>query len=209
VTATSGDFAETDAARADARHTREAELAAALDALGVVDRVLLGHPDGGCAAVDPEAPIGEIAAVIADRSPATIVTFGAEGVTGHPDHRAVWRWTTEAARRALPGARVLHPATTADRVAAEADISSRFDIYEPGLPRVHRRDELALELVHDGAVLDAKVRALRAHASQTAGLIAALGERRFRDWVSVEAFVDAPHRQIPTTSSTTPRRDNP
>ena len=29
----------------------------------------------------------------------TVVTFGADGMTGHPDHVAVGRWATAASRR--------------------------------------------------------------------------------------------------------------
>ena len=37
-----------------------------------------------------------IARYIADLEPDLIVTFGPDGMTGHPDHRAVSRWTTDA-----------------------------------------------------------------------------------------------------------------
>ena len=35
-------------------------------------------------------------------SPTSIVTFGPDGVTGHPDHRAVGRWATDAWARTPP-----------------------------------------------------------------------------------------------------------
>jgi hypothetical protein len=40
-------------------------------------------------------------------------------------------------------------------------------------------------------MVDRKLVALRAQASQTEGLIAALGEERVRDWWSTETFVCA------------------
>ncbi|MFP5255313.1 MAG: hypothetical protein ACLGI8_05615 [Acidimicrobiia bacterium] len=65
-------------------------------------------------------------------------------------------------------------------------------VYAPGLPRTHRPDQLALQLRLTGALLDAKVDALRAHASQTTELEARLGALRYRAWVAEEAFVAAP-----------------
>jgi hypothetical protein len=40
--------------------------------------------------------------------------------------------------------------------------------------------------------MDRKYAALAAHTSQTAGLIARVGEQRYREWWSTEAFVAAP-----------------
>jgi hypothetical protein len=39
--------------------------------------------------------------------------------------------------------------------------------------------------------MDRKYAALAAHTSQTAELIARVGERRYREWWSTEAFVSA------------------
>jgi hypothetical protein len=39
--------------------------------------------------------------------------------------------------------------------------------------------------------MDRKYAALAAHASQTSGVIGRVGERRYRDWWSTEAFVAA------------------
>ncbi len=103
--------------------------------LGVTDRVRLGLRDGGCAAVDPDGPVALIAAVIADRSPDTIVTFGPDGLTGHPDHSRGVTWTAAAARLAGSRARLLHTAATADIMDANEDIDSRFDVFEPGFRR--------------------------------------------------------------------------
>jgi hypothetical protein len=56
----------------------------------------------------------------------------------------------------------------------------------------HEQDELALQLVLDDDQLDRKVRALRAHRTQTAQLEARLGSERYREWVRRESFVVAP-----------------
>src|SRR5690606_22008818 len=74
---------------------RERELRAALAAAGAHDLRLLGHRDGGCDAVPHERGVAAVARAIADTRPEVIVTFGPDGITGHPDHVAVHRWTTD------------------------------------------------------------------------------------------------------------------
>jgi hypothetical protein len=51
--------------------------------------------------------------------------------------------------------------------------------------------ELAARVTFTGAELDRKVAAVRAHLSQTAGLVEELGEEDFRRWWYTEAFVAA------------------
>jgi LmbE family N-acetylglucosaminyl deacetylase len=194
VTATNGEFADSKRQRRMIARTRRAELAAALDVLEVTDQVRLGLPDGGCEAVDPRGRVGVIAAlasIITDRSPDTIVTFGPDGLTGHPDHRAVSRWTMAAVRASGSTARVLHTAATAEVMDANVDIDSRFDVFAPGFPMIHRREDLSIDLTLDGDWLDRKLRALQCHASQTTGLIDVLGVERYRRWIVPEMFVDA------------------
>jgi LmbE family N-acetylglucosaminyl deacetylase len=121
-----------------------------------------------------------------------VVTFGPDGFTGHGDHRAVSSWVTTAlAGRNGRGPRLLHAALTPAMVAAGADVQARFGVYEPGTPVVHPAETLAAALHLDGALLDTKIRALRAHASQTGALEAALTPERYRRWVATECFVDA------------------
>ena len=74
---------------------REHELRASLAALGVDELHLLGFMDGECTWNDGTDRIAEL---IAEIAPDLIVTFGPDGMTGHPDHRAVSAWTTDAWR---------------------------------------------------------------------------------------------------------------
>ena len=75
---------------------RERELRDAVSHVGVDDVRLLGYADGGCSSVDTEEGTGAIIALIEDVQPDVVVTFGPDGITGHPDHIAVSRWTTAA-----------------------------------------------------------------------------------------------------------------
>jgi LmbE family N-acetylglucosaminyl deacetylase len=191
IVATDGDFAESPADRAQVGRLRRSELCSALDVLGVQDREFLHLPDGGCSDVDETGPVGAIERILAARSPATVVTFAPDGFTGHPDHRAVSRWTMAAARRASPASRVLHPAITTTRLEEDRDITDRYPIFDDGFPLTHGCDALAFALELRGDWLDTKMRALRCHDSQTRGLITSLGLVRYRRWVSAELFVDA------------------
>ena len=80
----------------------------------------------------------------------------------------------EAWRAAGTGARLLRAVTTQSFATRFADLHRRIGVYGPGYPVV-TSDEDAAVLVHfDGGMLDRKVAALRAQASQTAGLIEAV-----------------------------------
>ena len=168
---------------------RAIEARASLAALGVSEHHFLGYGDGTCAAQDAAGAVARLAAIVADVAPDTIVTFGPDGLTGHSDHRTVSAWATAARAAAAPGARLLYATTTAAFADRWHDLHERFEIFlEPGLPLRTPPEQLALELVLDGALADRKLVALRAHASQTAGLVAALGEQRYRAWTAIEAF---------------------
>lgn len=170
---------------------RERELADALHVLGVREHAWLGVADGGCADVAVSDAVARLAPHVERVRPDTIVTFGPDGITGHPDHQAVSRWVDAAREATGSRARVLHATTRLGHVVRFADVNTRFDVYRPGFPCETPAEALALDLVLDGAALDRKLRALGAQASQTAPLVAAIGEARYRDWVAHESFVDA------------------
>jgi N-acetyl-1-D-myo-inositol-2-amino-2-deoxy-alpha-D-glucopyranoside deacetylase len=105
---------------------REAELAAAMSALGVTDHRFLGAPgtvhrdsgmaytgDGGVGPVpDPlpgafalaplDEPAGELAALIRELRPHVVVTYEPGGGYGHPDHVMAHRVTMRAVELAEP-----------------------------------------------------------------------------------------------------------
>ncbi len=57
------------------------------------------YPDHGVADADQGQLVDRIAAVLAEERPDVVVTFGADGITGHPDHIAVGAAATEAFHR--------------------------------------------------------------------------------------------------------------
>ena len=80
---------------------REGELRRALDIIGVQDLRLLGYRDSGMDGTpentDPRAFVNQDVATVADRvsdilvekKPDVVLTYGPDGIYGHPDHKMV------------------------------------------------------------------------------------------------------------------------
>lgn len=101
VTATRGERGwfgdETDYPGSEALgRTREAELCAAAEALGLQEVTLLDYPDGELDRADPQEVIGQLVAHVRRVRPHVIVTFDPYGVYGHPDHIAISQFATAA-----------------------------------------------------------------------------------------------------------------
>lgn len=166
---------------------RRSELASSLAAVGVTEHHLLGYGDGHCEKVPTDAGAARVAEILADVRPDVVVTFGPDGMTGHSDHVAVGGWATRAWLSTGHGL-LLYATTTRSFADRHRRLHDRFDLFGPGLPVEFPDDETALDLALDAEDLDTKRAALAAHASQTAGLAATLGEDVYRDWWSRESF---------------------
>jgi LmbE family N-acetylglucosaminyl deacetylase len=170
---------------------RRWEAAAALAVLGVTEHHIAGLPDG---ALTDHTAAGTawVGGLLDDVRPDTILTFGADGITFHPDHVAVHHWVTGAwCERGRPG-RLLYAAPTVEHLARFGAQYEAWGVYmgdeRPiGVPA----EQLALHLHLDGAELDRKVAALRAMATQTSDVVADLGLAAYADLNAEEAFVVA------------------
>lgn len=191
VTATRGEHGTADPVAwppARLARTRELEAAACMAVLGVDDHRFLTYEDGTLDHQDPEVGAQAIADLIVEVAPDTIVTFGPDGMTGHADHRAISAWTTEAWALTGGTARLLY-ATTSTTFADEfADLHERIPVFGPGLPLRTAEADLALTVALDDALLDRKLAALRAQASQVQDLLGEIGAERFRRWWRNETF---------------------
>ena len=107
---------------------RHAELIASLAVLGVHDLRLLGFEDGGCDTVDGTDLVIE---QIEDVRPDVIVTFGPDGMTGHPDHGL------GGAPLADRSARRAHGHRRVSTVVGHRGVPYRFSL----CPRTHRVSE--------------------------------------------------------------------
>jgi LmbE family N-acetylglucosaminyl deacetylase len=195
ITATAGELGTDDPQRwppARLRQQREREMTASLRAVGVHEHHWLGYPDGGCAEVDEAEAIAAIGRIVGDVRPDTIVTFGPDGMTGHPDHCTVSAWTAAAWAAWAPAARLWHATLLPSFYSEWAELNAETGIFPGGsTPPCTPEDEAAAVFHFDGPVLAAKAAALQAHASQLGPFIAHVGESTFTRWWSVEAFAAA------------------
>jgi LmbE family N-acetylglucosaminyl deacetylase len=189
VTATLGERGTDDPERwpphrlAERRHR---ELRRSLGSLGVHDVHVLGFEDGECASVDGTAAVGD---VIERVRPERIVTFGPEGLTGHPDHRAVSRWVTRAWQRICPETSLWYATVAPEFEDLWGDVNAQLGIWYDAPERLRTpREDLVRCVTLDGADRRAKAVALRAHRSQTERMVRLLGRRAFSRWWATEAF---------------------
>jgi LmbE family N-acetylglucosaminyl deacetylase len=171
---------------------REAELVCAARAIGLDEVSLLdGYADGGVADEPFDALVAEIAAWLADRRPAAVITFGPHGVTGHPDHVVVGNATRWAAER------------LADAGIAPNAVYVVSPIFDPSSNRydLSPEEQAATHRIQITGVAQRKVDALACHASQVdiAEEIAALrsaieaGGPIYEGYHRVRPLVPAPH----------------
>jgi LmbE family N-acetylglucosaminyl deacetylase len=125
--------------------------------------------------------------ILDEVAPDAVLTFGTDGVTGHADHRAVARWVNASV--AARGGRIPIIATAANAAWSPSliDRLHTVSMFYPGYPeRERNRDVLHAGLGDE--LLDVKLAALRAHASQVGPVRAALGEDGYQQMASVEAY---------------------
>ncbi len=149
---------------------REAELKDACRALGVESMTLWRCPDGKLKFMREPDILPRVEGFIRDFRPDVVVTYGEDGVTGHPDHVAVGGWATKAFHRLAresPGTaprRLYHRATPGKRRALfnRSDLAYRDDyttiVDGRSLPRArleaqkcHRSQRPATDYARPGA----------------------------------------------------------
>jgi len=185
VTATRGElgFPDDDPRSEEERAAvRTAEMAACLGILGVQEHHWLDLPDGAGKEVPDEVPVARIAELIDEIRPDTTLTFGPDGQTYHVDHIAISRWTTLAVAAAQHPTRLLYAAMTEEWVQLFADHGvdlSQVMMVSGVVPPTVPSEELAVWFRAEGDLLDRKVRALRAQASQVEPLVQQFGVEAF------------------------------
>ena len=195
VTATRGELGTTDPVawpppRLAAERT--GELARSLEILGVTEHHWLGYADGGCADVPAADAVERLCGLIEQVAPDTVLTFGPDGITGHPDHQAVSAWTAAAFDHAAPsGARLLQaadhraPGGPVERAQREPQ---RLPARLPGSPL----RPIGWRSTSCWTRTSRPARSARwpPRQTQTTGLIAAVGIDRYTAWVGEESFVE-------------------
>jgi LmbE family N-acetylglucosaminyl deacetylase len=170
---------------------RRWEAGAAMTVLGVDEHHILGLPDGDLRVHDGVG-VSWAARLLDHIRPDTILTFGPDGITFHPDHIAVHRWVTQAWAEGGGRANLLYAAPSMEHLAEFGALYEEWGMYMSderpvGVPEA----ELALHVRLSGWQLDRKITALRAMASQTSELIALLGADVYAAQVAEESYVEA------------------
>jgi LmbE family N-acetylglucosaminyl deacetylase len=187
VTATLGEAGLGSLDPEDAKAVRHRELKAALSAVDVHEHHVLGLADGGCSDVALSEGVARVEEFIREIRPDLIVTFGPDGITGHPDHVAVSMWTIAAWEQTGQGELLLATMTDEFRIENEQLHEALGVSMGPPLQSVSD-DQVALLVVPNDEERARKRRALDAHRSQTAPIAELVGYDTFHDWWVDECF---------------------
>ncbi|HEX9635871.1 MAG TPA: PIG-L family deacetylase [Candidatus Limnocylindria bacterium] len=181
----------------DIAATREEELRCAAGKIGLTEVTLLeGYPDGGVAEMPFAQLVDDIAIWLGDRRPDAVITFGAHGITGHPDHVVVGSATRWAVERLAEAGEAPHAVYVMAPVFGPA--TKRYDLSAEEGAATHRIDITP--------VAGRKLAALACHASQPDAAQEAVELRAAldRDGVVYEGYnrirpaVPAPHPKFDT-----------
>ena len=146
VCATRGEAGIEGMSPAEAGKIREGELRQAASALGLAEVRFMEYLDGRLAQANVEELTERLADLLRDLKPDVVLTFGPDGISGHPDHVTLSLRITQAFERAaLPAARLYYLApseatlqscgVTPSQEAAGGPVAS-IDITDYRLPKV-------------------------------------------------------------------------
>jgi N-acetylglucosamine malate deacetylase 2 len=170
---------------------RENELRCACSALGIQPPILLDYQDSQLAEADPEQLTAQILQVVKETRPQVMLTFGADGLSGHPDHIAIGFAAAEAFRRA-EGIFALYTLAVPRSLAKSL-----------GMKQIRSVPDEAIALTVDiSAVWDAKMNAIRCHRTQMGeSPILEAPEAKQRLFLGMEHFCLAASRPAPDGKS--------
>jgi len=134
---------------------REAELRCACKALNLLPPILLDYLDGQLEKADHERLAAQILQIVKEVRPQVMLTFGADGLSGHPDHIAIGLAAAEAFRRA-------------EEVAALYTVAVPRSLAESlGMKQIRAVPDEDIALAVDvSSVWEAKMTAIRCHRTQ-------------------------------------------
>jgi len=147
---------------------RQTEMECACRALGIEQPRFLDYHDGTLPQVDEESAVGQVVRAIRKLRPQALLTWPPSGVSGHPDHVAVSRWTEKAFQLAAD------PAAYPEHKEAPHTVEALYHIVVPrSLAEAMKMSHLLtvpdeeVTLTMDvSAVWDTKMAAIRCHHSQ-------------------------------------------
>ena len=155
ICATRGEAGIEGLAPQEAAAIRESELRCAAGVLGLDEVRFLDYEDGTLAQVDAGELVDRLAAILEEFQPDAVLTFGPEGISGHPDHITLSARVTQAFDRAAqPDARLFYLAP------------SEATLQGCGVMPTQEVAGGPVASLDIGAFRLSKVRAMQCHASQ-------------------------------------------
>ncbi len=196
VTATKGEAGVQDAERwppDQLGEIRATELHDALNILGIKEHHWLGYQDGQCDKADEAQATTKIQRIIEQVHPDTILTFGPDGLTGHPDHQTISRWASSACRAADWPIDVYYVVTLKDLYdnylkQADEALNIYFMIDQPVLKNP---DECDIYFNLSSDLLAIKRQALAAMPSQMEAMLTYFDKPIFDKAFTYETFIKA------------------
>ena len=182
----------------DTATAREAGLRVAAGITGIRDIYFLGYVDGDLEKADIGEVAGRVMNIMRKVQPEIVITFGPDGISGHPDHKAISKATTVAFEMLMEsdgGPRKLYYVTIPESALAEIGNEDVDGV-------ITRPDNEVTTIINIAGHLDTKIRALKAHSSQQdarwlAEMFRQAGERR---WVGREfLYLAKPRNQSKET----------
>jgi len=192
--ATRGEWGIPELRPQEAGKVRQAELECACRALCIKPPRFLDYQDGTLHQVNEEQAIGQVVRVIRELCPQALLTWPPDGVSGHPDHVAVSRWTEKAFQRAADPAAYpehktagfpFHAAGALHHIVVPRSLTKALK-----MPHLHTvPDETVTLTVDVSTVWDTKKAAILCHHSQIANSpILAATEEQQRLFLGMEYF---------------------
>lgn len=193
VTATRGELGLQDEKRWPAEQLgdiRTSELKAALHILGVGDLHLFDYSDGGCSEADSDEAVAKLSDLLNEYKPDTVMTFGPDGMTGHPDHVAVSAWALRACTSMDTQPDLYWATLTREQYVRSQAVAEALNFYyNTPKPPVCEEAEAAICLHLDDELLELKEAALRSMPSQYQIMFESFDADVLRGCFDVEAFV--------------------
>lgn len=170
---------------------RTEEIKGAMKKLGKINHQFLDYKDGECYKVPESEAISKLDKIIKEKKPDTILTFGDDGLTGHPDHSAVGSWAKKAAvKNKIP----VYVAVI-DKLAYKnyfKKLDEALDIFfNIELPVLSEETDCDLLFKLPNKVSKKKLESLRAMESQTHKMFELFEDEYLEKAFSTEAFLKA------------------
>ncbi len=160
------------------------ELRCACQVLGIEPPIVLGFPDGYLQDCDKNLLVHEISTIVRSFHPQILLSFGPDGLSGHPDHITIGQAAFKI-YQTDPDIDLLYQMAVPFSIAQNLGMWQIKAVKDPEI-------SLAIDVT---SILDIKMKAIRCHASQIASSpILRQPEDRQRQFLGYEYFVQAATR---------------